>query len=246
MRAHVPADCHCRLCLGRLNSAFSRTTTILEPMAPADKRPSKDEDPVGWNEHREEELWLLYGDDVDHEDVENMRQGMRVVERLTSAEETLQIERQNGGIVLLQKDIRNFTLARMATDNFEREFKFLDTASRRQLVLEALCSTATIGDLETRGRWCPEITLANLADDGGRGFFEILETIMTADPTVDRTEVVHVLNPLMDRCWTLLDVTSKEIKERFQSHRDYFISMVIWRILLTFVSNATCYSYTNV
>ena len=31
---------------------------------------------MGWNEHRKEKLRLLYGYDVDHGDVENVRLGM--------------------------------------------------------------------------------------------------------------------------------------------------------------------------
>jgi len=205
---------------------------------PTTKRPNKDEDPVAWNKDWEEELRQLYF--LTHDDLKNMQLGMRVPEELmNSAEEVLQLEKQNVGTALLQNDIRKFALAKMATDNFEREFRSLGTSIRRDLFLEALCKTANIGDMEGRRRWCPEITLSNLADDGGRGFLEILQTIMTEDATIERSEPIHILNPLMERFWTLFNIKSKEVKQSFQSHRSYFISMLIWRILLAFVSRAT-------
>jgi len=213
------------------------------PMAPTAKRPNKDEDPVAWNKDWEEELRQLYV--LAHGDIKNVRLAMGVPVKLTtSAEEILQIEKQNGGTALLQNDIRGFALARMATDDFERKFKSLETSSRRDLILEALWKTANIGagDMEGRRRWCPEMTLSNLADNGGRGFLEILGTIMTEDPTIDRSEPVHILNPLIERFWTLLNIRSKDVKQEFQSHRSYFISMFIWRTLLAFVSKATIQS----
>lgn len=83
------------------------------------------------------------------------------------------LEKQTRDICVLQQDIRNYALPRLATDDFEGKWKELDPDRRKEILHEALYKPSCAGpDMEDHRRWCPEMTIPNLSAELG-GFSSI-------------------------------------------------------------------------
>ena len=149
------------------------------------------------------------------------------------------LAKQTRSICILQQDIRNYALPRLATDDFEGKWKELNSNRRKEVLLEALYKTSCAGpDMEDYRKWCPEMTLPSLSAENGRLFIDMLKKIITDDPTRQRTEPISFSHSMVNQIFR--HDLFESIKPLLESSRCYFISLTVWRITLAFVSSFKC------
>ncbi len=84
---------------------------------------------------------------------------------------------------------------------------------------------------------CPEMTIANISANDGKYFMDLLTKLITQRSDAPDSEVINFQNPTFDYLLGSSGVRALgEIVRRYaESNRTYFISVVVWRILLAFV-----------
>lgn len=191
-------------------------------------RPDKHIDRSAWNKSWEDDLkrYELLPHDV-FANVGISTERRKFNDALTP-QSRLWLEKQTQHICVLQQDIRNYALPRLATDDLEAKWNKLDLDRRKEILLEALYQTSCVAhDMENYRKWCPEMTLPNLSANNGRLFIDLLKEILPDDPTKQPIIFMHPTIDLISRYKSL-----EPLKPAIESNRCYFISMTVWRILL--------------
>ncbi|KAJ7271050.1 hypothetical protein C8J57DRAFT_1180102 [Mycena rebaudengoi] len=132
----------------------------------------------------------------------------------------------------LQTDIALFASRQFSVDDFERKWMELGEKRRKELALSAMTKLASIGpDIEPRRVWCPETTLQFLGGDGGRGFLDLLTKTIPDDLGQPIKEPIFIPNKALD---ALLRPVAAAPARRVLMDRAYYLSLVLWRVLLDF------------
>ncbi|KAF8957199.1 hypothetical protein BDZ97DRAFT_1847730 [Flammula alnicola] len=199
-------------------------------------RPDKNKDRAGWNASWEQELKITY------EAMERFAaapsatntKGSNTQKLAASMSPYLALheERVTRDICKLQEDLVRRWLECMSSDNFERKWKELTQKRREELVLEGLYQASTTGpDMERHRRWCPDMTLENLAGNGGQGYIDMLMKLIPDDVGAKITEPTMIPHTGLERYYMKAEgSTPPEIRK----YRAYFMDLTLWRILLAF------------
>lgn len=147
---------------------------------------------------------------------------------LLAQEKTLQ------SIIQLQKDIVEYASIKHRHGDVVAAWKGINEPTRRDIVLEAFYNVSLAGpDMEGHRKWCPDMTIANICRNSGQLFLQNLSTLIEywaanpALPALFQHAAVDRVNDEMD-----VDLMVKNNK----ISRAYFVSFVVWRILLGLVS----------
>ncbi|KAJ6567846.1 hypothetical protein B0H10DRAFT_1054095 [Mycena sp. CBHHK59/15] len=132
----------------------------------------------------------------------------------------------------LQDDLASLAARQFSNDDFEKKWAQLTDTRRGALVLEALVAAASVGpDMESRRNWCPEMTVEFLARDRGKNLIDLLDQLMPEDLTQPITEPLFIPNKAVD---LLFQPLCKRAARGLYVERAYFLTLVLWRILLAF------------
>ena len=203
-------------------------------------RPDKDAARVAWNQSWESDLQYYYGAVKNGhikgihvpQHVQNFSRGPTQMMELGLLQQTKHINK-------LQQDIRDFALPKLAIEDLEENWKSLDPTRREQLILLAFYKASTSSpDMERHRQWCPEMIIAHISANDGKYFMDLLTTIITQRSDTPDPEVINFPNPTFDYLLGSPGVRAlgEIIRRQAESNRTYFISLVVWRILLAFVS----------
>ncbi|KAF9522251.1 hypothetical protein CPB83DRAFT_864753 [Crepidotus variabilis] len=161
------------------------------------KRPDTGKSKVLWNTLWEKDLKNAY--DKLPEQLPDL--DMIIVRRMKYLNETSRqaiIEEQRNTRKLytnLQARFREEALVSLTTQDFAGEWSILTVESRRHHVLEGLYNAATlVHDFEGFRCWCPDMTLAAMADDP-QSYLNYLDVLVNGEDT----ELTYFPNPLFDK-----------------------------------------------
>lgn len=147
---------------------------------------------------------------------------------LLAQEKTLQ------SIIQLQKDIVEYASVKHSHANVVSSWEGVDEATRSDIVLEAFYQVSLAGpDMEGYRKWCPDMTIANICRNRGQLFLQLLSALIgywKANPALPAL----FPHPAVDRVNEELDIESMAKNNKIS--RAYFVSFMIWRILLKLVS----------
>lgn len=87
--------------------------------------------------------------------------------------------------------------------------------------------------LHQRRRFCPELTVANLAGDGENGFIPLILQLMPDDLETDLNEPKHILHPLVDEY--LLHDDPYGAGKYDRQVRNHLITITIYQLYAEFV-----------
>lgn len=197
-----------------------------------DKRPDKYSDRARWNESWEHDLESTYtGIGLRGVPPHQLTPQDRQFLSMLGPSSNLYAERASREIVELQQDLSEFAVKKIAVDDFRAKWKALPSARREELVLEALFQASIASpDTEAHRRWCPEMTITFLAGPGEEGFLTLLmkfiQDTITAPILVPHMHVERIFET---------EPYSLTLAKHGRLHRAYFISLVLWRVLLAFV-----------
>jgi hypothetical protein len=114
-------------------------------------RPDKHTDRVGWNESWEHDLWFNYS---------HFKAAFPTKELKNHKLSASILEPQNREICILQQDLYDLTIEKIATDDFDKKWKKLKQAEREVHVLEGLYKVSCCGQgVEEYRGWCPEMAI---------------------------------------------------------------------------------------
>ncbi|KAF8888829.1 hypothetical protein BD779DRAFT_1672150 [Infundibulicybe gibba] len=205
------------------------------------KRPNKDTDRFRWNQSWEKDLQDSY---LAFARVKNFSPPSNQEASLESHMQ-LYLHRQTRDICSLQTDLYNIAVQHIASEGFEDEWMKTTQARKEELVLEGLYQVSGIApDMEGFRKWCPEATIAYLAGNGGRNFLDLLKKHIPENIGVELTKPIYIPNASVDR---LIDSQpqSRATAAMVRLHRSYFLTMVLWRMILAFYGNDESYILTK-
>ncbi|KAH8093891.1 hypothetical protein BXZ70DRAFT_1066536 [Cristinia sonorae] len=136
-----------------------------------------------------------------------------------------------GEILQLQSDIRENALALLVVNGFAQQWADLSSAKRTEHVLEALFKASIAGpDLEGYRRWCPDMTVGALGRQPSH-YPKLLKEVVDVEGQMLKT----FPHPAVEALWSAsADDHNAVLIQRWKLGRTYFVSMVVWRVLLSF------------
>ena len=164
------------------------------------------------------------------------------VSKLATDTMLVQLAHEARLICNMQNDLAQEAVEKFAQEDFEKHWLGLPDEKRREFILEGICRSMVVGDMEDRRRWCPDSTLNNLASDGGSTYIKMLKTLLPADMGKPITEPRRIPHPLMDRLLSLPPNYTEQApgyKTLMQVHaysRTYCLTFILWNTFLAFVS----------
>ncbi|KAH8107200.1 hypothetical protein BXZ70DRAFT_1004070 [Cristinia sonorae] len=138
-------------------------------------------------------------------------------------------------IATLQADARGFALAHLTKDQFADKWTSLSPQTRMDHVLEALFQTCTSPlELEAYRTYCPDMTLEGLGREP-RAFLDLLAVLVNGTDG-ELTTFPHPTVNLLLETWERSSAYCSDAVtfEKLRLDRMFFVSMVLWRILLSF------------
>jgi hypothetical protein len=196
-------------------------------------RPDKHTDRVAWNKSWEDELnedYKWQSDNCPFIPSPELTQ----FTLSSHAQLNLTLEKHSKEISRLQDDIQNFVRGK---DDLEEKWRDLKDGERLDIILTALFTTSCIGpDMESYRKCCPDITLAKIGGRKGQGFIDLLGVFITSDSSKPRKKPIYFKDAVVDRYNGGTSPGAQALRAGIDSHRSYFISFFIWRVLLTLAS----------
>jgi hypothetical protein len=200
------------------------------PNANFQSRPNKHADRIRWNESWERDLKKS-----------NYGSSRRVISFTGPGSDDL-ADVATSEVCQLQQDLCEYAVGHITNDDFAEQWKTLPQPRREELVLDALFQTSCAEpNVENYRQWCPEMTIAYLASNDGRGLLSLLLGILPEDLQETFIEPIVVNHTGVDQL--LKNKKFRASATRYRKHRTYFISMVLFRVILAFVrikSSASC------
>ncbi|KDR68267.1 hypothetical protein GALMADRAFT_146498 [Galerina marginata CBS 339.88] len=195
-------------------------------------RPDKHKDRTGWNASWEKELKIRYDAmELFTADQSNIVNHNTQKTSTSKPRPGLQEERVTHEMCKLQGDLVRLALERMNSDNFEQRWKESTQERREDFVLEGLYKACCVPEMERQRGWCPEMTVWNLAGNGGQSYIDLLMKFVPNNMGVKITEPTLISHPGLDAYYKKAEgATPPEI----QKYRAYFIILTLWYILLAF------------
>ncbi|THU93645.1 hypothetical protein K435DRAFT_967210 [Dendrothele bispora CBS 962.96] len=221
-------------------------------------KPSYREDRVAWNLAWERENDALYGTDqrfvlkpgqpipdiMSRNIPESVYDGMVADNPIQN---TLSFHNQ---ICVLQHDLTKKVSVRYGQYDFENRWTEKCTPKEREKwVLEGLVRTCeATHDFEGFRRYCPEITIARMNFESGKGFLDLVQMLVLEDIEKVPDEVRKVPNPIWEAMNGSITGTDKksspgrQMAQRINDiHRVAFLTMFVWNTLLAFYGESQEY-----
>ncbi|KAL1729144.1 hypothetical protein EV714DRAFT_273929 [Schizophyllum commune] len=141
---------------------------------------------------------------------------------------SLSFARKN--VLDLQNDIALKAAQRLACDDLERKWTAFTPEERREYCLEGLymASTQYGADLGFNRKWCPDLTLDRLSSTPTT-YLSLLRRFVPEDLEHTITDLIVIEDAAVNR---LIQNVPKIMVDRWQCDRMFYLSMVVWRILL--------------
>lgn len=199
-------------------------------------RPDKMADPKRWNESWETDLKANY-DTLRRRPLPTLNISARSQSFAQSLlpHTILYQEREIRDVCKLQQDLARMALERLACDDLENKWMGLKQADREAFALRGLQKASCAGpDMEGHRKYCPDMTVRNLAGGGGKNYIDLLlRKFIPEDGRITFKEPIHLPNDDVDR--VLQSPFFSLISLSLKMHRAYFVTMTIWCILLAYV-----------
>ena len=184
-------------------------------------RPNKHADRIHWNESWERELKKS-----------NYASSRRVISYTPGSDDSADVAISE--VCQLQHDLCEYAVRHITDDDFAVQWKTLPQTRREELVLDALFQASCAEpNVENYRQWCPEMTMAYLASNDGRGLLSLLLGILPEDLEETFVEPIVVDHAGVDQL--LKNKKFRASATRYRKHRTYFISMVLFYVILAFV-----------
>jgi hypothetical protein len=216
-------------CNGFSNIPVCLLVAMPTPNANFQSRPSKHTDRIHWNESWERDLKKS-----------NYASSRRVISYTPGSDDLADVATSE--VCQLQQDLCEYAVRHITDDDFAEQWKTLPQPRREELVLNALFQTSCAEpNVENYRQWCPEMTIAYLASNDGRGLLSLLLGILPEDLQETFIEPIVVNHAGVDQL--LKNKKFRASATRYRKHRTYFISMVLLHVILAFVrinSSASC------
>ena len=144
---------------------------------------------------------------------------------------SLSFARKN--VLDLQNDIALKAAQRLACDDLERKWTAFTPEERREYCLDGLymASTQYGADLGFNRKWCPDLTLDRLSSTPTT-YLSLLRRFVPEDLEHTITDLIVIEDAAVNR---LIQNVPKIMVDRWQCDRMFYLSMVVWRILLAVV-----------
>jgi len=206
-------------------------------------RPNKHAQRSKWNESWENDMkiWqtfaqrppnLTYTEDS----------ASRTYRLLTQASMAKDLERVRSDILDLQSDARRRIIMRLASNNFAENWASTPLQKRKEYILEAIYKTSSAGlDFEDYRKWCPEITVEGL---GGhpQAYLKLLMFFVESEIKVKgETQLTYFPHPVVDSIFRRIESYDAVAVSKFKMDRTLYITMILWRVYLAFVSTSFCF-----
>ncbi|EKM56202.1 uncharacterized protein PHACADRAFT_257289 [Phanerochaete carnosa HHB-10118-sp] len=125
--------------------------------------------------------------------------------------------------------------------SFQDGWRRLSSNRREEIILEGLYHASCIGSNEQFRGHCPEMTLKDLAKDGGRELLRLLSHWSNLPNLTHATHLGHVYvpNPIFDHIVSLSDAEAeapgaKATARMCRINRMQFMSMALWNVYRTY------------
>ncbi|KAF5369043.1 hypothetical protein D9758_003095 [Tetrapyrgos nigripes] len=215
-------------------------------------RPSYKENRAAWNQAWEREQDALYGTDITF----SLKPGRPVMKLLDDIPEAMigiamhdsllqNLHVIQSQICTLQRDLSRKAAERCAQDDFEYHWTQKCTAKEREKwILEGLVRTCEASpDLEGYRRYCPEVTIARLNRQSGKGFLDLLGKLVLQDIEKVPDKARTVPNPIWDAMNSVKDNSpGRRVMQRMNDvQRTAFLTYFVWNTLLAFYSESEEY-----
>jgi hypothetical protein len=205
-------------------------------------RPDKEIDRKGWNKSWETEVSKIFNPNrTPLALLDTLSAGEISLLRANGSQTSMNVIAKTKEICALQQDLVQLAVRSFGYDDLEAKWKAFTQAKREELVLEGLYVASCAGpDMEDRRRWCPEMTVQNLAGHGKNGFINLLKVHLPDDEiTDDITKPIFLPNSSFD---AMMRVSSGDelvlrLADDYRLARCYFISMTLWSTLNAFVGS---------
>jgi hypothetical protein len=212
-------------------------------------KPSYKENRTVWNQAWEREHDALFGTDLTFsikpgqpiiklfDDFPEVMFGLATQDSFLQNLHVIQLQ-----IRTLQRDLSKKAAGRYAEDDFEHHWTQKCSAKEREeWILEGLVRTCEASpDFEGYRRYCPEVTMARLNHQSGKGFLNLLEKLVLQDIENVPDDVKQVPNPI----WEVMNMNfvndnshpGRRVMKRMNNvQRTAFLTYFVWNTLLAFV-----------
>ena len=184
-------------------------------------RPNKHADRIHWNESWERELKKS-----------NYASSRRVTVSYAAGSDDSDVATSE--VCQLQHDLCEYAVRHITDDDFTAQWKTLPQTRREELVLNALFQASCAEpNVENYRQWCPEMTIAYLASNEGRGLLALLLGILPEDLQETFVEPIVVDHAGVNQL--LRNKKFRASAPRYRKHRTYFMSLVLFHVILAFV-----------
>ncbi|KAJ7193426.1 hypothetical protein GGX14DRAFT_478131 [Mycena pura] len=210
------------------------------------KSPSFKKDRRGWNKAWEHDLALLYGSSVDFAQTRGQplpslfqlaRARGTIPEDHITDKSAMHLQEIKRYICALQRKLTCKAAKSFAEDDFEAKWVACSALEREELILEGLVRTCEIApEYEDQRRWAPELVLDRLNHASGRGYIDLLKTLLLQNPD-NLVEFNSVPNLVYDQITAIGDNPSLGVvvyKKQLDTDRIHILTKVVWNILLAF------------
>lgn len=138
---------------------------------------------------------------------------------------------------VLQRDLSNdFS----QYGDFESKWRALTQTRREEIVLEGISSAYNATPAMARyARWCPELTLKNLATEGPDDFIGLVKKSLLDDLSDDLQPPVLVSNRAFDELLVIPRLPENQclriLVDKYRLERGYFLTFALWNIFNNYV-----------
>ncbi|KAG8922306.1 hypothetical protein FRC01_014206 [Tulasnella sp. 417] len=156
------------------------------------------------------------------------------------------VEQQRKELCTLQRDLAGLVAGKREAAHLDSKWLAMSPETREEHILKGnVTSCGAVSDMEERRQWCPETTRSFLQRDGGKGFLDLLNTILDTpngeSPSEElRTEPILVSHPVFDGIWHIgqpcppgENAAPREVMQNQVSlSRNFYLSFFLWNTLL--------------
>ncbi|KAJ7033860.1 hypothetical protein C8F04DRAFT_1103590 [Mycena alexandri] len=201
----------------------SRPTHRLESGAQAKRStppPDKHIDREGWNAHYEREVAAKYARiSANYPRFEDSPDKEKYWKACGTIADIKQRNDYNGKMLMREQGILiAVAIENLHDGNFAAEWKGLDAAKKKELVIEGVYRAVCVADRDLTRMTCPELTVKGLSGDGKYGLIKMLDRIIAHDPTGNlRVKTMYLFShPQVDHEMSFTEKASDHLKTFIQ------------------------------
>ncbi|KAG9044344.1 hypothetical protein FS837_008277 [Tulasnella sp. UAMH 9824] len=155
-------------------------------------------------------------------------------------------EERRKELCIMQNDLAQLVAVARQTDHLDSKWLSMSPETRAEYILKGLViSSRAVSDMDVRRQLCPETTSTFLQRDGGKGFLDLLNTILDTPngeaPSEElRAEPILVSHPVFDGIWHIGEPCpageNEAARNVMQNHicvsRNFYLAFFLWNTLL--------------